>query len=159
MTTDVGQSDSRSITAEPVPQPVGPVEGQAGGDSHKEALTEVPLAYSAYEGARKRLGDAFKGRTHHDRHAYKEAARRYQAYEIAMSKALRTRERAEQQALDVYRRNVERAIESAGAVYRESLLQALVTCRREIQQAWMASAENSEEMRSIFHGDEDAPQP
>ncbi len=156
MTTNITQNDTQNPSAG-MQQPVAPHVEQnvTSADYHQKALVEVPLAYNAYEGARKKLGDAFKGRTHHDRHAYKVAVHRYQAYELAMSKALRAREKAEQQSLELFRKNVERAIEAAGAVYRENLMQALQTCRHEIQQAWTASAETSDEMRSIFNGDED----
>ena len=121
------------------------------------ALTEVPVAYHAYVDAQQKLGHAFKGRNRHDRLSYREATRRYQAYDDAITEALKAREKAEKQALDRYQKSVDAAIDLASAVYRTALKKALDDCRQATQQAWKDSAETSDQMRIIFRHEEDSP--
>jgi hypothetical protein len=159
MTTTINQEESNEAVALEVRQTIGdetePDEPDE--DPGSEVLAEVPTAYNTYVGAQKALGVAFKGKNRQDRQAYKEAERRYHAYDDAINRALRARERDEQEALEVYKKTVERAVGRAAEAYRDSLKEALRTCRRATQQAWKDSGETSEQMEDFFFGDRQAP--
>jgi hypothetical protein len=111
-------------------------------------------AYRAYLEAQKGLAKAFRGQECQDQEAYKDAERRYQVYEEAMERAMKAREKAERDALDIYRETVDKAVKKASDDYRERMKLALRECKRTIELVWKASRETSAEMTTVFHGDD-----
>jgi hypothetical protein len=117
-----------------------------------EVDTGISPAYRTYLEAQKHLAKAFKGRERLYQEAYNDAESRYKLCEEAMEKAVKEREKAERDAMDMYRETVDKAIEKASGVYREKMKQALMECKQKIDDAWIAAQETSAEMTAIFEG-------
>ena len=117
----------------------------------------IQLAYDEYLKARKRLANAFRGREFQDREAYINAAWRYRIYEEAMEKAVKAREKAEREALNIYLNTVDKALLQASEEFRERMMQALRECRHKTEQAWQSSIEISTDMTYVFQNDVSIP--
>jgi len=117
------------------------------------AAAGIQLAYDEYLKARKRLSNAFRGREFQDREAYVSAEWRYRIYEEAMEKAVKAREKAEREALNIYLNSVDRALLQASEEFRERMMQALRECRHKTEQAWQSSIETSTDMTYVFQND------
>jgi hypothetical protein len=121
------------------------------------AQAGIQLAYDDYLKARKRLANAFKGREFQDREAYINASWRYRIYEKAMEKAVKDREKAEREALNIYLNTVDKALLHASEEFRDRMIQALRECRHKTEQAWQASIETSADMTYVFQNDVSIP--
>lgn len=119
----------------------------------------VQPAYLSYLHARKGLATAFRGRQLFDKQAYDDSQRCYQSYEQAVEDAFKTRQKAERDALAVYRSAVDSAVEKAAQEYRERMRQASAQCKNTTDDAWKASMQTSGAMAEIFNNDQTLPQP
>jgi hypothetical protein len=127
---------------------------KASANHFEEVEPGIRPAYYAYLEARRGLEKAFEGREHEDDEAYKDAQRRYQLCEEAMERAMKEREKAERDALDIYRETVDKAVKNASYAYRERMKQALSECEHKMEQVWRTSWETSAEMTKVFHSDD-----
>jgi hypothetical protein len=73
--------------------------------------------------------------------------------EEIVANAMKEREKAEIDALVIYRQEVDRAIEKAAQTYKENMKQALQDCHRRAIEAWKGSMETSARMTSVFEED------
>ncbi len=129
-------------------QPPAPVPEQDPG-----APTGVQPAYVSYLHARKGVANAFRGRQREDDQAYEDSQRRYQEYQDAMDEALKARQKAEKEALELYRASVDSAVEKASGEYRSRMRQALVDCKTATDSAWKAAMVTSADMTGVFESD------
>jgi hypothetical protein len=127
----------------------------ADGVTDESTVNQVGIqqAYDEYLKARKRLAGAFRGREFQDREAYVSAAWRYRIYEEAMEKAVKAREKAEREALNIYLNSVDKALLQASEDFRDRMMQALRECRHNTEQAWQSSIETSTDMTYVFEND------
>ncbi len=119
----------------------------------------VQPAYLSYLHARRGLATAFRGRQLYDKQAYDDSQRCYESYEQAVENAFKTRQKAEREALAVYRSAVDSAVERAAQEYRERMRQASAQCKQTTDDAWKASMQTSGAMAEIFNNDQTLPQP
>ena len=70
--------------------------------------------------------------------------------EEAIDKVMKEREKAELEALDVYRDDVDNAIEKASRTYKEKMKRALMECKQKVVDAWRGSMETSAKMTAVF---------
>jgi hypothetical protein len=120
----------------------------ATGDSGEQNIT-LGLAYQNYLEERKNLAQAFKERGQHDQEAYKVAEQQFRAYEEAIEKAIKARERAEIYASEVYREDVSKAVDNASRSYEDKTKQILNDCKQKVMEAWRSSTEVSAPMKSV----------
>ena len=140
--------------------PVAPVVEMARTPDIDGAAAPAPgvkPAYLTYLHARKGLATAFRGRQLRDREALEDAQKCYQAYQQAMDNAVKAKEKAEREALGLYRTAVDSAVDKASQEYRERMRQASAQCKKVIDDAWKASMETSTTMAGIFENDEVLP--
>lgn len=118
----------------------------------------VQPAYLDYLQARKGLATAFRGRQLYDKQAYDDSQRCYQSYEQAIENAFKTRQKAEREALAIYRSAVDSAVEKAAQEYRERMREASSQCKKTTDDSWKASMQTSGAMADIFNNDQTLPQ-
>jgi hypothetical protein len=118
----------------------------------------VQPAYLDYLQARKGLATAFRGRQLYDKQAYDDSQRCYQSYEQAIETAFKTRQKAEREALAIYRSAVDSAVEKAAQEYRERMRAASTQCKKTTDDSWKASMQTSGAMADIFNNDQTLPQ-
>jgi len=156
LTTTARPSTAKKANAKVVKQPVAPVAEESqvpAPEKEANAQTGVQPAYLGYLHARKGLANAFRGRQRQDEQAYEDSQRRYRAHEDAIDRALRVREKAEREALELYRATIDSAVAKASGEYRDRMRQALAECRMATDGAWKASMETSAVMTGVFEGD------
>ena len=113
----------------------------------------VEPAYTRYLHARDGLADAFKGKELYDRIAYERAQQNYRVYEETVETVISDREKAEQEALELYRQAVDAAVARASQEYRERMKRARAACMKETEKAWRDCIETSAKTSSIFQDD------
>jgi hypothetical protein len=113
----------------------------------------VEPAYTRYLHARDGLADAFKGKELYDRIAYERAQQNYRVYEETVETVISDREKAEQEALELYRQAVDAAVVTASQEYRERMKRARVACMKGTEKAWGDCIETSAKASSTFHDD------
>jgi hypothetical protein len=161
MATTSKQNDSKRSAVKASRQPAAPVAEAAqvsSMDGPAAPRPGVKPAYLTYLSARKGLATAFRGRQLRDKEVYEDAQECYQAYQQAIDNAVQAREKAEREALGLYRGTVESAVEKASQEYRERMRQASVQCKKATDDAWKASMETSATMAGIFENDEVLPE-
>jgi transketolase len=160
MTTAAKQQQTKKGATKAVGETTGhTAEASETVASHFDGVEpEIRPAYRAYIEAQRGLAKAFRGRERQGQEAYKDAERRYQVCEEAIERAMKVREKAERDALDIYRETVDSAVKKASDAYREKMRQALRDCKQTIEQTWRASMDTSAaEMTMIFHSDTGNP--
>jgi len=160
MATTTKQTDSRRSAVKAFRQPAAPaaeVPQESSVDGPATPRPGVKPAYLTYLNARKGLATAFRGRQLRDKEAYENAQQCYQAYQQAMDNAVKAKEKAEREALGLYRATVDSAVDKASQEYRERMRQASIQCKKGIDDAWKASMETSTTMAGIFENDEVLP--
>jgi hypothetical protein len=96
------------------------------------------------------LAQAFKEREFRDEEAFREGERRYQVCEQTIEKAMRAREKAEQDAAEAYREYVDKAVDKAAQAYKDKTSQALSECKHRMMDAWNHSTDASAEMNGVY---------
>jgi len=124
-----------------------PLESLAG--EVREGKPALGSVYRAYLEGRRALALAFKEREYQDQEAYKDAERRYHLCEEAIEKALRTREKAEEDASDTYSDDIDKAVDRASQTYKDKVRQTLIECKQRVMDVWKSSSENSPEMTGV----------
>lgn len=99
---------------------------------YAESNYQINAAFDAYLEAQKNLTVTFKESEQQSMQAYKKFELQYRSYEETMEKALKNRERDEQEAFIEYRTTVE----NAGKKYRESIAKSLISFNELVKQAW-----------------------
>ena len=156
MTTTARPAIPKKASTRATKQPAAPVAEEAPVPVSEEdpgVQTGVQPAYLSYLRARKGVANAFRGRQRQDDQAYEDSQRRYQAYEEAIDKALKARQKAEREAADLYRAAVDSAVEKASGAYRNRMRQALAECKSATDSAWKASMGTSFSMTGVFESD------
>jgi hypothetical protein len=123
----VSEDDMKSITSQPA-EILGSEKSLLA-----EAQTEVELTYAAQVDARKNFIEAFKGIAQLDKAIYKEAEKKFQSYKKAITRAIKSREIAEQTAQQAYNKT----LITANEVYREAIQKALADCQQATKNAGM----------------------
>ena len=159
--TTTRQSESKKAGSKGTKQPTAPISVE----SYMAAAPDQPApspgvqpAYLDYLQARKGLATAFRGRQLYDKQAYDDSQRCYQSYEQAIENAFKTRQKAEREALAIYRSAIDTAVEKASQEYRERMREASVQCKRTTDDSWKASMQTSGAMADIFNNDQTLPQ-
>ncbi len=161
MATTTKQTDSKRSALKASRQSAGSVAEVAQlsvDDGPNAPRPGVKPAYLTYLNARKGLATAFRGRQLRDKEAYEDAQKCYQAYQQAMDNAVKAKEKAEREALALYKAAVDTAVDKASQEYRERMRQASFQCKKAIDDAWRASMETSSTMAGIFENDDVLPQ-
>ena len=156
MTTTARPATPRKAGPRATKQTVAPVAEESPVPIPQEepgVPTGVQPAYVSYLHARKGVANAFRGRQREDDQAYEDSQRRYQEYQDAMDEALKARQKAEKEALELYRAAVDNAVEKASGEYGSRMRQALADCKTATDSAWKASMETSFGMTGVFESD------
>ncbi len=135
---DLGESGIANETTSPI----------ATGVSEK-----VKPAFRDYLKARRNLSEAFLEREQRDQAAYRDAEQQYLIYMETVENALKVREKAELDALAIYKEKVDKATKDASSDYNARLKQARVQCREAILDAWKSSMDTSIQMSETFKRD------
>lgn len=160
MAATTKQTDSRRSAVKSSRQPAAPIVEAAQAPDVDGPVAPAPgvkPAYLTYLHARKGLATAFTGRQIRDKEALEEAQQCYESYQQAMDNAVKTKEKAEREALALYKAVVESAVDKASQEYRERMRQASAQCKKAIDDAWMASMDTSTTMAGIFENDDVLP--
>lgn len=151
MTTAANQPEAKKTTAKAaehhavstfeVPKVVNPFE---------EIQSKARMTYLAYMEAQRDVANAYRLRDQQDQEEFKRfEIEAYKNYERTIEKALRAREKAEQDADAACKE----AKMKAAQVYEENAKKALKDCKDTIDEAWKVSRETSEQMWTLFQVD------
>jgi vacuolar-type H+-ATPase subunit H len=119
-------------------------------DSLDELMGQAQAAYESYLQAQKKVALAYQGRQRRVEESFKEIEEHAaKLCAVAIEKASRSLEKAEQEAEDMYKK----AKLSGTQVYQESLNEALRIRRETVEQAWDEARRNSERIWKVFQGE------
>jgi vacuolar-type H+-ATPase subunit H len=119
-------------------------------DSLDELMGQAQTAYESYLQAQKKVALAYQGRQRRVEESFKEIEEHAaKLCAVAIEKASRSLEKAEQEAEDMYKK----AKLSGTQVYQESLNEALRIRRETVEQAWEEARRNSEKIWKVFQGE------
>jgi vacuolar-type H+-ATPase subunit H len=119
-------------------------------DSLDELMGQAQAAYESYLQAQKKVALAYQGRQRRVEESFKEIEEHAaKLCAVAIEKASRSLEKAEQEAEDMYKK----AKLSGTQVYQESLNEALRIRRETVEQAWEEARRNSEKIWKVFQGE------
>ena len=120
------------------------------GDSLDELMSQAQNAYESYLQAQKKEALAYQGRQRRVEESFKETEEHAaKLCAVAIEKATRSLEKAEQEAEGTYKK----AKLSAAQTYQDSLNEALRIRTEAVEQAWEEARRNSEKIWKVFQGE------
>ena len=119
-------------------------------DSLDELMSQAQAAHESYLQARKKVALAYQERQRRVEESFKEIeAHAAKLCTVAIEKATRSLEKAEQEAEGMYKK----AKLSAAQAYQDSLDEALRIRTETVEQAWEEARRNSEKIWKVFQGE------